>query len=102
MSGNPPAVPAPPPASSPQSPPGSDYQVKWYQSQQFVAVCKVVAVYVLFWLGIAFQTHVWDFYSLGAGVVSGLTILVQDWWSPTVVAPFAVLNKNNPHADPPK
>lgn len=80
----------------PQGPAGpTTTPVKWYQSQGFMIVCKVVAVYVLIWLGVCFSTHAWDFYSLGSGVVSGLTVVVQDWWSPTVIAPFAALNRSN-------
>ena len=70
--------------------------VPWYRSQRFIAVCQITALYVLTWLGQAITTRVWDFYSLGGGVISALLVILKDWWSPTVAAPLSFMNKGNP------
>ena len=69
--------------------------VLWYQSQRFVILCQSSALLVLAWLGTALATNDWAWRVIAISVLGNVALQLKDWWSPTVIAPFAALNKNN-------
>lgn len=111
MSKEPAPVPDPPPA--PPAPPTttttvevttttspSQTAVRWYDSMKFRAYAGSWFTLVIGWAIENITTHQWDFgtYTWIALTVSTLLLVksvVADWMSPTVVAPFAAMNKNN-------
>lgn len=69
--------------------------VVWYKSQRFIVLCQSTAVLILGWLSAALATNDWSWRPIAISVVGNILVALKDWWSPNVVAPFAVLNKNN-------
>ena len=37
----------------------------------------------------------WMWRQIGVAIIGNVMLMLKDWWSPTVIAPFAVLNKKN-------
>ena len=70
--------------------------VAWYKSQRFIALCQSTAVLLLGWLAAALGTNDWAWRGIAVAVLGNVIVALKDWWSPNVVAPFAVLNRNNP------
>ena len=92
MSAQPP-VPAPVPVAIPESP---AYPVPWYKSQRFIALVQSTVLFGLGWLITALSTNDWTNWKAGlVAVLGNLVIALKDWWSPSVVAPFALMNKKN-------
>jgi hypothetical protein len=69
--------------------------VVWYRSQRFIVLCQSTAVLVLGWVSAALATNDWAWRPIAIAVVGNVLVALKDWWSPNVVAPFAVLNRNN-------
>ena len=71
--------------------------VKWYKSQRFVILIQSNILLVLGWLvQVLSVTPInWMGREIAVALVGNIFLLCKDWWSPTVIAPFAVLNKNN-------
>ena len=72
-----------------------DVAVQWYRSQRFIILCQSSALLILAWLGTALATNDWAWRTVAVSVLGNVVLQLKDWWSPTVVAPFASLNKNN-------
>lgn len=69
--------------------------VAWYRSQRFIALLQSTILFVLGWLIAALSTGDWSWKAGAVAVLGNVLIALKDWWSPNVVAPFAVLNQNN-------
>ena len=84
--------PTTPPVTPPTTPPST---VPWYESNEFKALIWQASIFVLSWLAIALSTNVWDWRTMFAGLISNVIVVLKGWFSPTIVAPFAALNKGN-------
>lgn len=69
--------------------------IPWYQSQRFITLCQSTALWVLSWLVAALSSNDWAWRAVAIGVATNILIVMKDWWSPTIVAPFNALNQNN-------
>ena len=69
--------------------------VLWYQSQRFITLCQSSALLIITWLGVALATNDWAWRTIAISVLGNVALQLKDWWSPTIVAPFAALNRNN-------
>lgn len=86
--------PAGPPG--PQGPPGpTTAPVPWYKSQRFIIMVQSTILLVLGWGGQALATNDWSWRPIAIAVVGNVLLMLKDWWSPTVIAPFAALNRSN-------
>lgn len=82
----------PVPVAIPESPANP---VAWYKSQRFIALCQSTALLILGWLTAALSTNDWAWRGVAIAVLGNIIIALKDWWNPSVVAPFAMMNKNN-------
>lgn len=82
----------PVPVAIPESP---AYPVAWYKSQRFIAMCQSTALLVLGWLTAALATNDWAWRPIAIAVLGNVVIALKDWWNPSVVAPFAMMNRSN-------
>lgn len=73
----------------------NDAPVVWYKTQRFIALCQSTAILVLGWLTAALSTNEWAWRGIAIAVLGNVLVALKDWWSPTVQAPFAVMNRNN-------
>lgn len=72
-------------------------QVPWYRSQRFIALCQSTVVYALGWLIAALSSNDWSSWkALLIAILGNVLLTLRDWWSPAVIAPFALMNKSNP------
>lgn len=69
--------------------------IPWYQSQRFITLCQSTALWVLSWLVAALSSNDWAWRAVAIGVSTNILIALKDWWSPSIIAPFAALNQNN-------
>jgi hypothetical protein len=67
--------------------------VRWYQSQRFIALCQSTVLLVLGWLIAALSTNDWAWRPITIAVLTNILIILKDWWSPNVQAPFKFMNK---------
>lgn len=95
-----PITPTPDPTPTDASTPAPQAAVPWNVSLKFRSYVSAELLLVIGWLIENLSTHKNDFsnWTWIAVTVSTLTLLaaiVRDWADPAVIAPFAVLNKNN-------
>lgn len=69
--------------------------IPWYQSQRFITLCQSTVLWVMSWLVAALSSNDWAWKAVAIGVATNILIALKDWWSPTIIAPFSALNKNN-------
>ena len=75
--------------------------VSWYSSLKFRAYMGGWLTLVIGWAVENITTHslvisTWTWIALATSTLLTVRSVVADWMSPDVVAPFSVLNKNNP------
>jgi hypothetical protein len=72
------------------------YPVAWYKSQRFIALVQSTILFALGWFITALGTNDWSNWKAGlVAILGNVAIGLKDWWSPSVVAPFALANRNN-------
>jgi hypothetical protein len=95
------STPTPPTVPEPQIVQGNvgdtPQPVQWYKSQRFIILVQSTVLLVLGWLiqTLSATPVVWAWKAILIAVLGNILLALKDWWSPTIIAPFAVLNKNN-------
>ena len=71
--------------------------ILWYKSQRFIILVQSTVLLVLGWLIQVLSTTpiVWLWRAIAISVLGNILLALKDWWSPTVVAPFAAPNSKN-------
>ena len=71
--------------------------IAWYKSQRFIILVQSNVLLILGWLlQVLSATPIeWMWRQIGVAIIGNVMLMLKDWWSPTVIAPFAVLNKKN-------
>lgn len=85
------------PVAPPAPPPPTNGAVHWYKSQRFIILMQSNALLILGWVIQVLSTTptVWAWRGIVVAIATNVFLLLKDWWSPTVIAPFSALNKNN-------
>ena len=76
--------------------------IPWYKSKGFTLLWQAAVLNAILWALASLQGGVWNFRDLGIAILSNASIIVKDWFSPTVVAPFNFMNKSNGTTTPPQ
>ena len=76
--------------------------IPWYKSNGFTLLWQAAVLNTLMWALSSLQSNTWDFRTWGIAILSNFLIIVKDWFSPTVVAPFNFMNKSNGTTAPPQ
>jgi hypothetical protein len=69
--------------------------VPWYRAQRFIALFQSCVLITLGWLIQALTTNDWRWRPVAIALAGNALIQLKDWFSPSVIAPFAVMNKSN-------
>ena len=70
--------------------------VVWYKSRSFTGLWQASALMVLMWFADAVRLDVWDWRTgLALPLLANAIVVFKEMWSPTVVGPLNVMNRNN-------
>ena len=82
--------------------PGAQYTVpvaappmRWYKSQKFKAYVGSWLTLVFGWLMQCLSSNTWEWKALAITTLGMAGLIVKDWMATDVIAPLAVMNRNN-------